>query len=128
MGSTKNVLQSFKALNAASLGADAAGPATNIEFLDNLSVHIECGAGATGTFYVQVSNVPGTTGTGPASTNWVTLPLVDSTGAAVTLAVTGSAANFFVNIPQVAASYMRLIYTRASGTGAASAWVTGKSI
>lgn len=131
MGSTKNSLISFKALNAASLAADANGPATNIAFMDNISVHIKCGAGATGEFFVQGSNVSGNDGVewnGPGTDDWVTIPFVDSAGAAVTLAVTGSATDFLCNAQGLAFTYLRVIYDRTSGTGTASAYVTGKSI
>ncbi len=131
MGSTKNSLITFKAINAAALTADVAGPATNISFLDNLSVHIQCGAGATGQFFVQGSNVPGNGGiadNGPGTNDWVTVPLVDGAGSPVTLVVSGSAVDFLVNIQGLACAFLRVIYTFTSGAGTASAWVNGKSL
>lgn len=127
----KNVLISFKALDGVSLTADRAGPATNINYLDNISVHFQVGAGATGTFAIQVSNVlnsGGLTGNGPGSTDWVTIPLLDNAGASQSLAVSGSAVQVFAQIHDLAASYMRVIYTFTSGTGTATAWVTAKSL
>ena len=134
MGSTKNVLRSFQAFGtgatvSGSLGADVNGPATDISWLDNISVQINCGAGATGEFFIQGSNVPTHSALpGPASTDWVTIPLVDETGAALTLAVTGTATNFLCNLQRLAFTYLRVFYDFTSGTGTANAYVTGKAI
>lgn len=131
MGSTKNNIISFKALDAVSLTADRNGPATNIAWLDNISVHIKFGAGATGEFFIQGSNISthgGQANDGPGDSDWVTIPFVDETGAAVTLSTSGSAGQYLCNAQGLAFTYLRVIYDFTSGTGTASAWVTGKSI
>ena len=131
MGNTKNNLISFKALDAVSLTADRASVTTNIALMDNISVHIKCGAGATGEFFVQGSNVSDYNGVhnyGPGPSDWVTIPFVDSSGSAVTFAVSGSATDFLANAQGLAFTYLRVIYTYTSGSGTATAYVTGKSI
>ncbi len=121
----------------ASLAASVAGEASDISNTDNISVHIKVGAGATGEFFIQASNIVDQTvvGTGanfyrgPGATDWVTIPLVQADGTtAQTLTVAGSALQYLVNLSNLAHSFIRVIYTRTSGTGTANVWVNGKSL
>lgn len=120
----------------ASLAASVTGEASDISNTDNISVQIIVGAGATGTFAVQFANPVDNTvvGTGanwyrqPASTDWVTVIPYDGAAVAISLAVSGSAANLLLNYSNIAHSFMRVIYTRTSGTGTANVWVNGKSV
>lgn len=120
----------------ASLAASVTGEASDISNTDNVSVHIIVGAGATGTFAIQFANTVDytTVGTGanwyrqPASTDWVTVAPYDGTNTAISLAVSGSAANLLVNYSNIAYGFMRVIYTRASGSGTANVWINGKSL
>lgn len=131
MSSTKNNLISFKAIDDASLASDVEGPTTNIAYMDNASIHIKCGAGATGEFFVQGSNVSSHDGVdenGPGNDDWVNIPFVDETNSPITLSVSGTATDYLCNAQGLSFTYLRVIYSRTSGTGTASAWVTGKSI
>lgn len=116
------VLVNLKILNAVSLGADAASALIDITSVDNASIHIKCGAGATGQFYIQGSNVPA-----PSASDWQSIPVVDEAGAAVALTVTGSATDWLANLQGLSFSYLRVIYARTSGTGTANAWLTAKN-
>jgi hypothetical protein len=119
----ERVLSSYKVLDAVSLAGDAASGEVDISRTDNASFHILCGAGATGEFFIQGSNKPSS-----GASEWVTIPVVDSTGAAITLAVTGTATNFLVNMQGLATTYIRVIYTRTSGTGTVNAYMTAKDL
>ena len=55
--------------NNASLAASVAGPASDITNTDNISVHIKVGAGATGEFFIQASNIVDYTVVGTGA-NW----------------------------------------------------------
>lgn len=120
----------------ASLGASITGPASDITNTDNLSVQIILSSGATGDFAIQFANSVDYTvvGTGanffrqPASTDWVTVIPYDQTNTPVSLAVAGSAGNILVNYANLAYSFVRVIYTRASGTGTVNVWINGKSL
>lgn len=136
MGSTYNNLQSWLSptWTDASLAASVTGPATNKSGLYNMCVQIICGAGATGTFAIQENNTKQTGGTvlspldqGPVSTAWVTKTIYDGAAAPISLAVAGSAATLMLNF-QSAATYIRVIYTRTSGTGTANVWISGNSM
>lgn len=130
MGSTKNALVTFKAIDAGDLSGDVTGPTTNITFLDNISVQIIFTGTPTGTFYIQGSNVAnsgGLIGNGPGTNDWVTVPVVDETGV-VTLSASGAAGQYLANLFNLGFAYLRVIYDFTSGTGDVDVWINGKSI
>jgi hypothetical protein len=120
----------------ASLAASVTGPASDISYVDNISVQIIVGAGATGDFAVQFANTVDNTavGTGtnwyrqPASSDWVTIAAYDGTNTVIPVSLSGSAVNILLNYPLIAHSFMRVIYTRVSGSGTANVWINGKAI
>lgn len=131
MGSTKNALITYKALDGATMDEDLAGPPTNITFMDNISVHIKFTGTPAGEFFIQGSNIASTHYNGtmvPADDEWVSIPFVDETGAPVSLDPAGADGMFLCNAQGLAFSFLRVIYVFDSSTGTANAWVTGKSI
>jgi hypothetical protein len=119
LGAINNV--SKKIISAGALTADIDSGAYNINQFPNVAVQIIAGAGATGQFYIQGSNV-----LDPTDTDFVTIPFVDSTGAAQTFALSGSALTFLANAQGLGFSYLRVIYDFTSGTGTADVWLTLK--
>lgn len=80
----------------------------------------------TGTFTVEVSNdfVPSPIGVIPKDSDtgtWVTLAL------SATVAATGSGSSAFIDIDTIGATWIRLKYTRSSGTGVLNATISGKA-
>lgn len=99
-------------------------PAVHILNLDNVYVQLDFTGTPTGTFAVQVSGdhtqdqegnvlVPG---------HWVTLTLSPSPAAA------GAANDIGIDLNQLGAPYLRVVYTNASGTGVLNAFVSGKGL
>lgn len=133
MASTNNPLIRWHASEwtNADLSENVTGPKTEITNQSMVSIHILFTGTPTGEFFVQVSNVYNDVYRGPdpahASTDWETLPLVDNAGAALSLTASGTAGTYFVNLQNIAASYIRVIYTDTSGSGAANVWITAKS-
>lgn len=129
MGSTKNVLRQYRALTNASMATDLASPTTDISWLDNVSVHIKIGAGATGEFFIQGSNVYDDTTRGPTTSDWVTIgPWLDAAGDVITLTTSGSAGSYLCNGAMFAFQFLRVIYTRTSGSGTVNVWICGKEV
>mgnify|MGYP000101883020 CR=1 FL=1 len=100
--------------------------ATNINMVSILSYTIVWTGSPTGTFSVQVSNdyIPNPLGVQDAPVNagtWVALSL------STTVAPAGSGSSAFIDIDTCGAAWIRLVYTRSSGTGTLNATIAGKS-
>jgi uncharacterized membrane protein len=112
---------STKIFTSASMATDLASLVSNIANIDAVSMQIDFGAGATGSFSLQVSD--NYAAADPTLATWVTIPVLDQNGAAPS--ISGSAGTFFLNA-WVTATWCRLIYTRGSGSGTLNAMITGK--
>lgn len=120
----KSNLSRYQLLANADGSGDLTGAVTSIQFLDNVGYQINMlDSDMTGVFDVQVSadyqqdelgNVqnPG---------NWISLPL--SPTATIT---GGDITNIYIDITQISAPYIRLIYTSTSGSGTVAAFITAK--
>ena len=112
MGS-KRTLDYDSLLVDQSMSATFQSDSTNILHMDRIGYQISfTTSDAVGTFSVEVSN---------DESVWVALTL----SAAVTAASSNDDA--FIDV-ESAAKFVRLVYTRASGTGTLQAHITGKSI
>lgn len=126
MSGRKNVLGKFQIVTAGDQSlATVASTITNIQGMDNLGIQVHIASGtASGTFDVQISadhveinGVVTTVG------NWVSL------GSTYTATVTsGSPADIYFDLNQLSAPYIRLLYTKTSGTGTFNAFIVGKMI
>lgn len=120
----KTVLLPIKIMDAVSLGADAVSSVFKTQYLDDVSIQVNLTSTPTGAFSVQVSldysqNVDGSVRN---AGTWNSLTLSSSTAIAA-----GSPASLFIDVMNTGAPYMRLNYTRTSGSGTATAYATGKS-
>lgn len=118
----KNVINPFPLLSSQSLAATFSSSPVSIQYMDNICLLIYWAATGTpiGTFTIEVSNDynPITHVDG----HWDALVL------STPLTATGAAAQFTIDMNQLGASYMRVTYTRTSGTGTANATLTAKQI
>ncbi len=123
--SRKLTLAPYKVIDAGSMGTTLTSTVTNIQYLDNVGVQLNfTTSDAVGTFQVQVSMdyTQDAVGNVLNAGNWINLTLNPSPVAA-------SAANqIYIDINQVSAPYMRVKYTRTSGTGTLTAYITGKML
>ncbi len=124
MGSTKNVLEAYHALVARSMAASITSPVTSIKFLDNCMIQLNFTGVPVGTFAVQVSADYNQDSFGNVinAGNWVALPLSPSPIAS------GAADQIIIDMNEMPAPWMRVVYTRTSGTGALDMYVTAKMI
>lgn len=127
MSGRKNILHKFQVMTSADGSGDITSAVTGTQYLDNIGYQINLSGTPTmtGQFFVQVSvdyeqNAQGTvTNAG----NWVSLSL--SPTASVT---GGSPSTIYIDINQISAPWMRLIYTHSSGTGTVNAFVSAKGL
>ena len=117
----KNVLQGAHTVQAQSMSATFTSPYTNIQYLDNLMIQISYTGTPAGTFAIEGSN-DYNPNISPDASHWGNLPL-SGTPTAV-----GSADTIDIQMTQLACSWIRLVYTRTSGTGVCDVYITGKEV
>lgn len=107
------------------MATNLVSPVTQIEFMDNIGVQLNfTTSDAVGTFNVQVSmdHTQDQYGNVTNAGNWINLALSPSPVAA-------SADNqIFIDLNQLSAPYLRVIYTRVSGSGTLNGYICGKSV
>ena len=110
--STKRVLDFDKLIVDGDMSASITADGTNILYTDRVGYQIDWTGTPTGDFTVEVSNDEDT---------WVELTL------STAIAAGGSADSAFIDV-ETAAKFVRLKYTRSSGTGTLNVHITAKSI
>lgn len=126
MSGRKNALPKFKIVSAGDQSqATVTSSVTNIEFLDNIGIQVNITSGtASGTFDVQVSaDYFAVNGNVTSTGNWVSL----GTNYRATV-TSGSPANIYFDLNQLSAPWVRLLWTKTSGTGTFDAFIAGKMI
>lgn len=109
------VLSSAQIISACSMGAaTCVSGAIDIKNIDDISIQaVWTGTAENGAFKLQASN-----DTGATVTTWT-----DLTGSSAVIAADG---DFVWNVSNAGYRYLRLVYTKASGTGTLNATFTGK--
>lgn len=124
--SKKRIIEPFKAIDAASMGADITSAVTNCKNLDNMCYQVKWSGGSTpvGEIFVQVTNddLDNTSQNPEATATWTDLDF----GSAIS--VSGNSGNHFININQNPGAYIRLFYDRASGSGTMTATLVAKGM
>lgn len=97
---------------------------TNLQFLDNVGLQLVFTGSPTGTFDVEVS----------ASYEQDSLGNVINAGTwtPITLSpvpeATGSAGNIYIDINQTSSPWIRVVYTKGSGSGTLNSFITAKAV
>jgi hypothetical protein len=91
---------------------------------DNVAFQIVWSGAPVGTFDVQVSvdHAQDSQGNVSNTGTWLSLTLSSPVAAA------GSAGNAYVDINQISAPYIRVVYTKTSGTGTLNIWAAAKGV
>lgn len=99
-------------------------PAVHILNLDNVYMQLDFTGTPTGTFDVQVSgdHREDQEGNVLVAGHWISLVLSPVPAAA------GSANDIGIDLNQLGAPWIRVVYTNASGTGVLNAFVSGKGL
>lgn len=126
MSGRKDSLVKFQIVSAGDQSqATVASSITNIQYMDNLGIQVNIATGtASGTFDVQVSaDHFEVNGNVVVVGNWVSI------GSQYQATVTsGSPANIYFDLNQLSAPYIRLLWTKSSGTGTFNAFIVGKML
>jgi len=125
MSARKTVLIPFKLVSGQSMASTVTSAAVNVQYLDNIAFQAIFTGTPTGTFSVQVSldhqeNFVGTGVVTPGTWTNLTLSPVP--------AATGAAGSVVIDLNQISAPWVRLVYTPTSGTGTLNAYVSGKQL
>lgn len=125
MSGRKQVLTPFKIIDAVSMGASFTTDPVNIQFLDNVSIQLAwASADAVGTFEIECSNDCKVDGNGA---------YVSGTFYALTFSPSlaqpsSDSQGYLIEINQSPHAWLRIKYTRSSGTGTANATIAAKAV
>lgn len=124
MSGRKSNLIKYQTVTSGSMGADVTSAVTNIEFQDNIGVQLNFTGTPVGTFAVQVSIDYGQDAYGNVTStgNWIPISLSTTPTAA------GAADQIYISLNQLDAPWIRVKYTRTSGTGTLNAYICGKQV
>jgi hypothetical protein len=124
MSSTRNTLAPFKAISAGDLSqSTVTSAATNVRFHRVVTIQLIGTGTPTGTWAIQVSNVPSQANppTAPtAASSWTTLSIVPP------LAFSGGAATLATSFDKYAWEWIRAVYTRGSGSGSVDMYISAQ--
>lgn len=96
----------------------------NIQYHDNIGIQLNWTGSPTGTFAVQVSadHAQDQNGNVTVAGNWIAVTLDPA------IAATGGADVAYIDLNQLSAPWMRVVYTKTSGTGTLNGFVTAKTV
>lgn len=119
-----NLLLPVHVITTTSMGATITGDPIEIKNQDNIGIQLHWTGTPVGAFSIQISSNyrQDIEGNVQVTGNWVTLPLSPAITAA------GSADDAYIDLNQMSAMYMRIVYTRTSGTGTLDAYVVAKGV
>lgn len=125
MASTKNILLPSQVITGGDMStATVTSLVTTITGLDNLSYQLVWTGSPVGTFDLQGSNTyaPGIGGTVLNAGTWTSVTLSPAPVAS------GSGGNLLLNLDGLGFAYVRMVYTKTSGTGTLNGTIAGKGV
>lgn len=124
MGSTKRNLKQYQVITNGDMSQSSlTSQVTNINQLDNVAYQLNWSGSPVGSFQVQVSIDYNQDEFGNVTNAGHWTPLALSGGAS-----TSGGSPIFINVSQIGAPWIRVVYTRTSGSGTLQAWVAAKMI
>ena len=132
--SRKNVLTQYQIITNASMSSTVTSAVTNIQFLDNIGLQLNWTGSPTGNFAAQVSAdyaIDIVTNTILSSGNWAPILLNYWNGSSVTTAPSIPASvgsPIYLDLNQLSAPYIRVVFTSSSGSGTANGYITSKAL
>lgn len=115
------------------MAASVTSPVTDIQFLDNIGIEIDFTGSPIGTFQVQVSASYSQDMNGnvqsPGAWTPILITYYDGTSTVTGLSVPTSVGSpIYIDLNQLSAPFLRVVYTRSSGTGSLDCYLTAKMI
>lgn len=119
-----NLLQPFKIVTAGNMSGSITSAIAEVKLQDNVGFQLKWSGAPVGSFAFQVSmdHLQDSKGNVTVPGNWVSLPVSPAITAA------GTPDDAYVDLNQVSATYVRVVYTRVSGTGVLDIFVDGKGV
>lgn len=124
MAQKGSLFQYHNIVNGNMASATITSAVTNIEFLDNIGLQLVFTGAPVGSFAVQVS----------ASYDQDSLGNVLNAGTwtAITLTpapiASGAGGDIYIDINQTSSPWIRVVYTKTSGTGTLNSFITAKAV
>lgn len=121
----KSSLIQFQNIRNGDMSGSITSRVTGVQYLDNIAIQLNVTtADAVGTFEVQVSldYAQDSQGNVTNAGNWIGLNLSG------TPTVASTNEQFFIDINQVPAPWVRVVYTRTSGTGTVQGFISAKDL
>jgi hypothetical protein len=126
MSGRKSNLGSYQTFTNADMSqATLTSALTNIEFLDNVGIQLSwAGTSPVGTFEVQVSldHQQDQYGNVTNAGNWAPISFTSPP------AVSGNTGSVYLDINQISAPWIRVVYTKTSGIGLLNGYICGKMV
>lgn len=118
------IQKSYQIITSGNMAASITSAAQEIQYQDNIGIQLNWSGAPVGTFSVQISmdHKEDIEGNIVTAGNWITLPLSPA------ITASGTPDTAYIDLNQQSAPYVRVVYTRTSGTGTLNAFVTGKAI
>lgn len=101
---------------------------TSIEFLDNIGVQLEWTGTAVGSFQVQVSIDYNQDNFGNVLNAGTWVPINFPAPVSSVDIPTSSGSPIYLDLNQLSAPWIRIVYNGVSGTGTLNAWIAGKMV
>lgn len=123
--SSKNILTPFQNIVSGDMSqASITSSVTTIQYLDNIGVQLNFSGSPVGTFAIQVSAdyKQDANGNVMNAGNWIPVTLSPAPVAS------GSPGQIYLDLNQLSSPYLRVVYTKTSGTGTLQGYVTGKEV
>lgn len=124
MSSSKQSLKKFRTITDGSMAsATVTSLATDIRYLDNIGLQLNWSGSPVGTFAVQVSAdyEQDQFGNVVAAGNWIPLTLSPSPS-------TAAGSPIYIDLTQLSAPWIRVVYTKTSGSGTLNAYIVAKGL
>lgn len=119
-----NILNPIQVVTSGDMSSSITSTPVEVKYQDNIGVQLHWTGTPTGSFAFEVSmNYSKDINGNVVNTgNWVVLPVSPSISAA------GSADDAYVDLNQISARYVRVVYTAASGSGTLDVFVNAKGV
>lgn len=123
--SRKSNRVAYSNITNASMGANVTSSVSDIIYLDNIGVQVTWSAGSTpvGVLSIEVSAdyAQDYLGNVTNAGNWVAI-------GSLTAAVSGNSGSVYFDINQISAPWIRVVYTRTSGSGTLNSKIVAKMV
>lgn len=119
-----NLVKPVNIITDGDMSSSITSSVVEIMYQDNIAIQLDWDGTPTGSFEFQISNNhrEDILGNVVEEGTWVTLPLDPA------ITASGSADNALVDLNQLGAAYVRVVYTAVSGSGTLNAVLTAKGV